>query len=196
MKNGKGFVIGLFAGCALMLAMPTMAATVKYALTDAAYPIEVNGSIYANPQLPVLNYKGSTYIPLRAVGDILGASVTWNEAERKVEIRAGEGQQLQNNAFRGISVSGQGGQYTVTGEARVFEAMMNYAVEDGHDYLLDRSLMLDAGAPEWSPFKLDIVIPKHLLPHNGTLTLELYEISAKDGTRTNVLSIPLERFTP
>lgn len=196
MKNGRGFVIGLFAGCALMLAMPTMAATVKYTLTEATYPIEVNGSAYADPQLPVLNYKGSTYIPLRAVGDVLGASVTWNEAKKKVEIRSGEGQAPQNNAFRGIVVSGKGGQYTVTGEGRVFEATMSYAVEDGHYYLIEKNVQLDDGAPAWSPFKLDIAIPKHQLPSNGALTLELFEYSAKDGTRINVLSVPLETFSP
>lgn len=179
-----------------MLAMPTMAATVKYSLTEATYPIEVNGSAYANPLLPVLNYKGSTYIPLRAVGDILGATVTWNEAAKKVEIRSGEDQPLQNNAFRSIAVNGKGGSYTVTGEARVFEATMSYSVEDGHYYLLEGNVNLDAGAPAWSPFKLDIAIPKQQLPLNGTLMLELYEISAKDGTRINVLSVPLERFAP
>ncbi|MFC5529849.1 Gmad2 immunoglobulin-like domain-containing protein [Cohnella yongneupensis] len=198
MNNIKGFTIGLLAGCALMLAMPTMAATVKkktYTLTEADYPIEVNGLKYANAQLPILNYKGSTYVPLRAVGDLLGASVEWSAALKKVEIR-GDGSSVQNNAYRNIKVSGQGGHYTVTGEGRVFEAVMSYAVEDGHNYLLEQNVQLDEGAPAWSPFQLNIVIPAKHIPSNGTLMLELFEYSAKDGTKINILSVPLETFAP
>jgi hypothetical protein len=174
-----------------------MAAMVKqYTLIEAAYPIEVNGSTYENSQLPILNYQSNTYIPLRAVGDLLGSNVTWNPVLKRVEIRNGDGQSAQNNAFRNVRVSGTDGHYTVTGEGRVFEATMNYAVEDGHDYLLENFYTLDEGAPAWSTFTLNIVIPQKQLPENGTLTLELFEYSAKDGTRINTLSVPLETFLP
>jgi hypothetical protein len=195
MKKYRQFVTGLLAGGALMLAMPSMAAMVKqYTLTEATYPIEVNGSALGSSQLPILNYQSNTYIPLRAAGELLGANVTWNPVLKRVEIHYGDGQ--LNNAFRNIRVSGTDGQYTVTGEARVFEATMNYAVEDGHDYLLEKVYTLDEGAPAWAAFKLNIVIPQKQLPKNGTLTLELFEYSAKDGARINSLSVHLESFSP
>jgi hypothetical protein len=196
-KSYKGFIIGLIMGGLLMTALPSIAATTKqtYTLTDTTYPIEVNGSAYVNTQQPVMNYNGSTYVPLRAVGELLGANVAWDEANRRVEIRS-DGTPNCNSAFCNVQVSGSGGQYIITGEGRVFEAVMAYAVEDGHNYLLEDFYTLGEGAPAWSPFQLDIVIPEEQLPHNGTLILELFEYSANDGSKINSLIIPLETFAP
>lgn len=181
-----------------MTALPSMAATQKttYTLTEATYPVEVNGAAYVDSELPILNYKGNTYVPLRSVGDLLGASVAWDDVQRRVVIQSNGEQTLCNVAFCNVKVSGSGGAYTVTGEARVFEAVMNYAVEDGHQYLLEDFHMLGEGAPSWSPFSLELEIPSDQLPHNGTLMLELFEYSAKDGSKINVLSLPLETFVP
>ncbi|MCR2806385.1 Gmad2 immunoglobulin-like domain-containing protein [Paenibacillus soyae] len=197
MRKYRGFLIGLAMGGMLMTALPSMAATQKttYTLTEASYEVEVNGAAYFDPELPVLNYKGNTYVPLRSVGDLLGANVAWDAAQRKVVIQS-NGEHLCNDAFCNVKVSGSGGQYTVTGEARVFEAVMNYAVEDGHDYVLEDFHMLDEGAPAWSPFTLELDIPPDKLPDNGTLMLELFEYSAKDGSKINVISVPLETFAP
>lgn len=195
LRGYKGFMVGLVMGGLLMSALPSMAATNKsYSLTEAAYPIEVNGSAYTGQGLPVLTYKGNTYVPLRAMGDMLGASVAWNDKLGKVVISSGAAIAPCNNAFCDVLVTGSAGHYTVTGKGRVFEAVMQYAVEDGHDYLLEGHQQLEEGAPAWSPFSLDITIPPEQLPANGTLTLELFENSAKDGSRINVLTIPLETF--
>ncbi|XEC97248.1 Gmad2 immunoglobulin-like domain-containing protein [Paenibacillus tarimensis] len=195
MKGWKGFVAGLAAGSMLMLAIPSFAATVKqYLLVKSGYPIVVNGSVYNSPDLPVLNYEGNTYIPMRAVGQILGASVMWNKELKRAEIRYGSGDQQQNSAFRNIKVSGSNGTYTVTGEARVFEAVMHYAVSDGHDYLFEKMHVLNEGAPEWSAFTLEIKLTKEQMPANGTLMLEVFEYSAKDGSKTNEIAVPLEQF--
>lgn len=101
---------------------------------------------------------------------------------------------VENKAFRNIKTTGLKGKYTITGEGRVFEATMNYAVSDGHNYLVEDFLTLDMGAPQWSAFTLDIHIPEEKLPHNGTLILELFEYSAEDGSVSNSLNIPLESF--
>lgn len=198
LRKYRGFIVGLAMGGLLMTALPSMAATNTdksvYSLTEAGYPLEVNGAVYAEEELPVLNYKGNTYVPLRAVGDMLGASVAWDNKQGKVVIQSDIVPAPCNSAFCGVSVSGSGGHYTVTGKGRVFEAVMQYAVEDGHDYLLEGYQTLEEGAPSWSPFTLDIVIPPEQLPDNGTLMLELFEYSAEDGSRINVLSLPLETF--
>lgn len=114
------------------------------------------------------------------------------ESEELGEEESGEPLVLENNAFRQIQVTGQDGEYTVTGEGRVFEATMNYAVSDGHVYYLEDFYMLPEGAPSWAPFTLNISIPKDELPVNGTVMLELFEYSAKDGSPINVLFVPLE----
>jgi len=100
-----------------------------------------------------------------------------------------------NVAFRNVSVSGSQGEYKVTGEARVFEANFFYAVEDGHDYVIKETLVTaDEGAPDWSQFEINISIPSDKLPENGTLMLEIYERSAKDGEIVNLHHTILETF--
>ncbi|HHW39107.1 MAG TPA: hypothetical protein GXX18_18045 [Bacillales bacterium] len=103
--------------------------------------------------------------------------------------------QSESTAFRNISVAGKNGEYVVNGEARVFEAVFLYTVEDGHDYVIEETqATANEGAPAWSPFELKISIPEDQLPMNGALTLELYEKSAKDGSVINETFVKLEEF--
>lgn len=100
-----------------------------------------------------------------------------------------------NEAFQNVVVEGERGHYRVTGLARVFEGSFMYAVSDGHNYLLEEAAMIKEGdSTQFSPFELEINIPEENLPENGTLTLELFVYSAKDGTREHDLIIPLESF--
>jgi uncharacterized protein YceK len=101
---------------------------------------------------------------------------------------------LENKAFRNIKVEGEYGEYTVTGEARVFEGVFGYSVSDGHQYFIEEFKQVDEGAPNWSAFTLEISISEDELPVNGTVMLELYEESAKDGSKVNELNVPLDRI--
>jgi hypothetical protein len=195
MKSIKGFVVGLLVGGTLMVSVSSFAAELKqYILGDPQYPVYVNGLPYESPDLPIMNYEGNTYIPMRAVGDILGASIAWNAELNRAEISYPAEEPKENTAYRHIQITGSNGTYTITGEARVFEGVMSYSVSDGHRYLLKQSQQLNEGAPAWSAFTLNIKIPQHELPANGTLTLEIFEYSAKDGSIVNLLIFPLESF--
>ncbi|MEH7386691.1 BsuPI-related putative proteinase inhibitor [Bacillus sp. JJ1521] len=100
-----------------------------------------------------------------------------------------------NKAFRNVQVLGENGEYTVTGEVRVFEASFFYAVEDGHDYVIPETLQTASyGAPEWAKFEIKISIPKDKIPTNGALILHLYERSAKDGSIINLYHAKLQQF--
>lgn len=101
---------------------------------------------------------------------------------------------LENKAFRNLKVEGELGQYSVTGEARVFEAVFGYSVSDGHKYYIEEFIQIENGAPSWAPFTIEISISEDQLPVNGTVMLELYEESAKDGSKVNQLFVPLERI--
>ncbi|MEH7224885.1 BsuPI-related putative proteinase inhibitor [Bacillus sp. JJ1566] len=103
--------------------------------------------------------------------------------------------QEENTAFRNVQVLGENGEYTVTGEVRVFEATFFYAVEDGHDYVIPETVqMASEGAPAWAPFEIKTSIPKDKLPTNGALILHLYERSAKDGSIINLYHAKLQQF--
>lgn len=190
MKMTKGFVIGLLF--ASVLVANTLANTVKeYVLVPALYPILVNGTQYQG-ELPILNYEGHTYIPLRVTTNLLGAGIDWNEGSRQVEITSETS--IRNDGFRNILISGSGGYYTVAGEARAFEATVQYEVEDGHFILEKGYTTASQGGPEWGIFKIDIHVPAGKLPNYGHLRLVLFEESAKDGSKLNELSILLENF--
>ncbi len=192
-KTMKAFMISLVIGAFLLATTSSYAGSIKeFVLTKALYPIIVNDNLYEG-DLPVLNYQGSTYVPLRAISELVGTQIAWNEELRQVEIAYGE-QSIGNKAFRNILVSGSHGTYTVAGEARVFEATLQYEVEDGHYIFQEGFETASTCGPDWGIFTINIHIPEENLPQYGQLRLILFEESAKDGSRINELSVPLETF--
>ena len=99
-----------------------------------------------------------------------------------------------NQRFRNVTVEKvNGNTFRVKGEGQIFEANFNWTVEDGHDELKKGYETTDAGAPEWGKFDFTIDVAKNR--ENSTLTLILYEISAKDGSRQHELPIALPKNT-
>ncbi|SDJ92756.1 hypothetical protein [Paenibacillus naphthalenovorans] len=87
MKKGLiTLVTGIFIGATATLAIPAYAAVKQYILTQVNYPIIVNGVEYKDPDRPILNYEGSTYIPLAKIGDLTGVNYQWNDTLKRVEI--------------------------------------------------------------------------------------------------------------
>lgn len=96
----------------------------------------------------------------------------------------------ENDIFKDVTVTKVNEEtYEVKGKARVFEAVLNYSVEDGHNELTKGSAQTSAGAPEWGDFAFTLKVKKATA--NSTLTLILFESSPKDGSRRMELPIPL-----
>jgi hypothetical protein len=96
-----------------------------------------------------------------------------------------------NKRFRDVTVEKTGkDEFVVRGQAQVFEATFSWIVEDGHEELKKGFQMTDAGAPAWGNFEFKITAPKKR--ENSTLTLILFEASAKDGSRQDELPIVLK----
>lgn len=95
-----------------------------------------------------------------------------------------------NKRFRDVTVERIGqDSFIVRGQGQIFEANFNWVVEDGHDELKKGYQMTDAGAPEWGKFEFGIRVQKKRT--NSTLTIILFESSAKDGSRQYELPITL-----
>ncbi len=77
-----GVIIGLMASSLSVYADEIT----EYVLTKINYTILVNNEEYQNDELPILNYQGQTYIPLRSIGLLLDAKVDWNSELRQVEL--------------------------------------------------------------------------------------------------------------
>ncbi|MEO6254453.1 MAG: Gmad2 immunoglobulin-like domain-containing protein [Ferruginibacter sp.] len=95
-----------------------------------------------------------------------------------------------NPRFKDVTVERTGNhQFLIKGKAQVFEANISWVVEDGHEELKKGFQMTDAGAPAWGNFTFSIDVQKKR--QNSTLTLILFESSAKDGSRQHELPIML-----
>jgi hypothetical protein len=81
----KQLIIGILIGALVFGGIPAFAAS-QYILTQARYKIVVSGVEYTDTEYPILNYNGTTYVPLRAIGKLLGNEPRWNEEKRQVEL--------------------------------------------------------------------------------------------------------------
>jgi hypothetical protein len=96
-----------------------------------------------------------------------------------------------NERFREVTVEKQGeNSYTIRGQAQVFEANINWVVEDGHEELLSGFQTTSAGAPEWGNFEFTVEVKK--VRENSTLNLILFEENAEDGGRRYELPVILQ----
>ncbi len=101
-----------------------------------------------------------------------------------------EEQVYKNEIFQDVTVVKTGEDtYTIKGKARIFEAVVDYVVEDGHNELAKGSVQATKGAPEWGEFTIDLNVKKD--EPNSTLILILFETSANDGSRQKELMIAL-----
>ena len=95
-----------------------------------------------------------------------------------------------NSAFRNVKVKRSSADtVTVSGEARVFEAVFGWVVEDGHNELAHGFTTASMGAPEWGTFNINI--PAKKTDPNTTLMLLIFENSAADDSRIHELAIPI-----
>ena len=113
------------------------------------------------------------------------------EAATQPEVEKQTPKIFSNKRFRNVSVEKIGAnKFRIKGQGQIFEANFNWSIEDGHEELQKGFQMTDAGAPEWGKFDFTINVQKKR--ENSTLTLVLFESSAKDGSRQHELPIILE----
>ncbi|USG63934.1 sporulation protein [Brevibacillus ruminantium] len=106
------------------------------------------------------------------------------------EDKKGDSSAYSNDIFQDVTVAKEAADtYTVKGKARVFEATFQYVVEDGHNELTKGTVQSSVAAPEWGDFQFTVKVKKD--QPNSTLTLVLFEASAKDGSRRMELPIAL-----
>jgi archaellum component FlaF (FlaF/FlaG flagellin family) len=80
----KKFVAGLLVG--VLVSTGFAYAAQKYTASVVPYKILVNGKVFTNTDKPAVNIDGSTYLPLRAMGEALNVAVNWNAKLKQVEI--------------------------------------------------------------------------------------------------------------
>jgi hypothetical protein len=109
------------------------------------------------------------------------------DSENKETPEKLEETQYENNSFKEVVITETESQIVITGKARVFEGVFQYALVTENETLIQDHYQTD-GAPAWGEFKL--TFEKNLVTKEGT-SLELFVYSAKDGSKTDILKIPL-----
>jgi hypothetical protein len=100
------------------------------------------------------------------------------------------GRTFQNEKFRNVKVEQlDSNRFRITGEARVYEANVNYVIEDGHYELKQGFITAANAAPEWGGFQETITFERR--DRNRPVHLILFEESADDGLRQEELIIRL-----
>ena len=77
----KNVLIGIIIG----IVISTTVFAASYNVEIPNFKILVNGNEFKSDQQPLV-VDGSTYLPLRAIGEALNVPVEWNDNERQVEI--------------------------------------------------------------------------------------------------------------
>ena len=84
----KKFITGFLTAALLFTALPIGAAIEEYICYRADYKVMVNGEQYISEDLPILNYKGSTYAPFRSILEAAGLAVEWDAELNQAEVTA------------------------------------------------------------------------------------------------------------
>lgn len=93
MKNWKTLVLGFTAGALSMMSVPAVAAAYKNveAMLIPEAMFKFDDKLIASPSdMPVLNYQGYTYVPIRFVAEQLGCEVSWDVISRQVRVKGPE----------------------------------------------------------------------------------------------------------
>ncbi len=103
LKRLKDLTIGALIGALLFGIVPTIANTIKtFVAEEATFPILVDGQ-KVELDMPAVTIEGRTYLPLRALGSILGVKVDWNDEKRQAEIIK-EGAKMQNTQIHASDI--------------------------------------------------------------------------------------------
>jgi hypothetical protein len=84
---------------AILIAILCISVLMVNAVTDSIIALKATFDIYVNDvkyqgENPPLVIEGRTYLPLRAIGDVLGIDVEWNQGLRRVEVTRPSGEEI------------------------------------------------------------------------------------------------------
>ena len=181
------FVVSLFAGAAGAGLIREIKAQIRQDFT-----VEIDGEVkhFKNAQgdavYPVL-YNGTTYLPVRAIGELMGKEVSWYEAEKKVVLADKGAAPTVTDA----DVIADGRSEAVKSEAPKTDTSKFIGEEKAKQIALDRAGLTSGGA-YFDKVELDFDngVWHYEVEFKKNLTEYEAEIRADDGT---VLKWEVER---
>jgi hypothetical protein len=100
----------------------------------------------------------------------------------------------ENDVFRNVTVSGNGGHYKINGQVSTDYSTYGYSLDEGHIEYIKKWVPIknNANHEAWIPFEITINIAKQKLPYSGMLNFLLF-VNDQDK---RPLYIPIEYFHP
>jgi hypothetical protein len=95
----------------------------------------------------------------------------------------------ENEVFKEVSIKVTEDDVKIIGKARVFEGVFQYSLLTEDSEVLITDYYQTEGAPSWGKF--EIILDKELTTNEGA-KVELFVYSANDGSKINVLQIPID----
>lgn len=89
MKNYKQLICGILIGSLASTVIAFAGELRTFIAEEAGFPVLVDGSPISL-DMPVVTIEDRTYLPLRAMGDVLGVDVQWNEQKGQAEVTKNE----------------------------------------------------------------------------------------------------------
>jgi hypothetical protein len=134
----RKFISGLIIG--MMLSISAVYAAGSFTAFEASFPVFVNGERFISDK-PIVTIGGTTYMPLKAIGDALGVKVDWNNDRKRVEVGETKAAEKQIIEFTNIVVKNEYGMTKVEGEAKnndiiAHSIILRVSFYDSNDNLL------------------------------------------------------------
>ncbi|MDF2947818.1 MAG: hypothetical protein K0S51_2497 [Bacillales bacterium] len=112
-----------------------------------------------------------------------------NKSKEVIESSKTESAKYENEAFKDVIANVTDDEVIITGKARVFEGVFQYALLTQDDEVMLTDHYQTEGAPTWGEF--EIVLEKDMTT-NSDVVFELFANSPNDGSKIHSLRIPLK----
>ncbi|MBL0386692.1 hypothetical protein JJB07_08510 [Tumebacillus sp. ITR2] len=133
--------------------------------------------------------EGGTTTPTPSTSDVITLSAYSGSGSYPLK-----GAAFSNNSFQLERIDWSESSKTLSfiGKMRAFEAVGYFRVRDQNKVVIESEsgIKASAGAPEWGTIKADLSLPPEY--KGQTLTVDFYTKSAKDGSRTDMLSLKIK----
>ncbi|OQB13745.1 MAG: hypothetical protein BWY15_01594 [Firmicutes bacterium ADurb.Bin193] len=177
MTKYKQLILGIIIGILVTATISYADEIQTYMAELASFPVLVDGKT-VNLDMPAVTINDRTYLPLRAMGDVLGVSVNWNTEKQQVEIGK-EKKMMEEDTNKDLFITINGKEYiNILGVDRIC-SKNNYILswQGGNDATQWFTLQ----SSEISDMQRDQIIGKLNLQESDVKGLTTEEIKIKYG---------------
>lgn len=166
-------VSSFIAGAVLMTSISSYAAPVLQKITaniNNTITLKLNGNKVKTEQ-PILTYNGRTYVYLKEVGNLVGASVEWNNTDKSIAITTNNQKETNNDETAEMKETSYEGfsaiQIKDTVFVNIIEFELKYANQIPYVYDNSKKILTIKSTNE----QFDLNLPENKINYKGAIYL-------------------------